>query len=170
MVNWFEAVAFCRWLSQKLGYPVRLPDEVEWEKAARGPEGLYYPWANEYTTGNANIDETWSSFRVGPYNIGQTTAVGIYPQGASRYPEPVLDMAGNVWEWTRSAWDSDEDERSVQAARVVRGGSWFSGLQLARAASRGSNAPLSRVDSIGFRVVSPAPIRPLNSDALDSVL
>ena len=87
MVNWYEAVAFCRWLSHLLGYEVRLPTEQEWEKAARGTDGRDCPWGNGYRSGYANIYEMWGD--AGEYHLEQTTAVGIYPQGASPYE--VLD-------------------------------------------------------------------------------
>jgi len=102
-VSWYEAVAYTRWLTVKLhgqgllpeGVTVRLPTEEEWGKAARGTDVREFPWGEEYLSGRANIDEHWGN--VGVFNIGQTTAVGIYPQGVSPYG--VLDMAGNVWEW-----------------------------------------------------------------------
>src|SRR5215475_11117084 len=88
-------MAFCRWLSYKIGCEIRLPTEQEWEKAARGPEGFVYPWGNKYVSGNANIDETWS--KAGPYSLKQTSPVGMYPQSMSPYG--ALEMSGNVWEW-----------------------------------------------------------------------
>lgn len=66
---WYEAVAFTRWLAAFFGVSegsVRLPTEVEWEKAARGPEDLVYPWGNEYQSGFANIDET--EHKDGPFS------------------------------------------------------------------------------------------------------
>ncbi len=76
-VNWYEAVAFCRWLTHKLGYEVRLPTEVEWERAARGMEGRTYPWGPKYQSGYANIDDRYDN--AGSYYLEQTSPVGIYP-------------------------------------------------------------------------------------------
>jgi hypothetical protein len=86
-VSWWDAVAFCRWLSAKLGYAVRLPTEQEWEKAARGTDGREYPYEGEFDAAKGNTHET---------GIRQTSAVGIFPDGASPYG--VLDMSGNVEE------------------------------------------------------------------------
>ncbi|MBL8293215.1 MAG: SUMF1/EgtB/PvdO family nonheme iron enzyme, partial [Bryobacterales bacterium] len=80
MVSWWEAMAFCGWLSDKLGFEVRLPTEWEWERAARGADGRVYPWGDQNPEGRANIF----------LNIGRTSAVGIYPQGASA--EGVMDL------------------------------------------------------------------------------
>lgn len=97
-VDWYEAVALTRWLTARLGLAegsVRLPTEVEWEKAARGPKRLVYPWGDEYRSGFANIDETLRN--EGPWNLEQTTAVGMYPHGRSA--SGVEDLSGTVWEW-----------------------------------------------------------------------
>jgi len=130
-VNWYDALAFCRWLSERAGIPVTLPSEAEWEKAARGTDGRVYPWGDEPP------DEKRCNFDHHP---GGTTPVGRYsPQGDSPYG--CADMAGNVWEWTRSLWGKDmqkpdfgypyspEDGRedlkaSADIRRVLRGGSW----------------------------------------------
>ncbi|MBM4431855.1 MAG: NACHT domain-containing protein, partial [Chloroflexi bacterium] len=103
-VTWYEALAYCRWLDERLraagalawappDYFVRLPSEAEWEKAARGTQGLRWPWGNTWKKDRANIDET---------GLGQTSAVGLFPGGASPYG--LLDMVGNVWQWTLSRW------------------------------------------------------------------
>ncbi len=76
-VSWYEAVAFCRWLSDKLGYMVRLPTEAEWEKAARGTDGRQYPWGNQPETADrGNMKDT---------GIEATCPVGIFPDGVSPY-------------------------------------------------------------------------------------
>ncbi|MGH2542888.1 MAG: formylglycine-generating enzyme family protein, partial [Ardenticatenaceae bacterium] len=158
-VNWYEAMAFCRWLSERLGYGVRLPEEEEWERAARGEAGRPYPWDDddEYVSGYANINETWDNNKAGPYYLGQTSAVGLYPQGAT--PEGICDLAGNVWEWTQTAWGSEERGGPVGAARVLRGGSWRDAHGDARAAARPWRSPRSRLNNIGFRVVRSSPPR-----------
>jgi formylglycine-generating enzyme required for sulfatase activity len=151
-VSWCEAVAFCRWLSDRLGFEVRLPTEVEWEKAARGTGGREYPWGDGYRPGFANINETWGN--AGPTNLERTTAVGLYPQGASPYG--VLDMAGNVWEWCLNEYDHPERTgMKGDALRALRGGSWRDHRYYCRAAFRYGYTPDSRDGHGGFRVVRP---------------
>jgi hypothetical protein len=114
-VSWYDAVAFCRWLSVHLGYEVRLPTKWEWQQAATGGHPTYaYPWGEEWQPAYAS---TWES------HLGQTTAVGMYPQGAS--PVGAIDMSGNVWEWCLNEYErSQRVGVSGTALRVVRGGSW----------------------------------------------
>lgn len=163
-VSWFEAVAFCRWLSMQRGYEVRLPTEWEWEKAAQGTDGREYPWGDGYRSGLANIDETWGG--VGPHNLKQTSAVGLYRQGAS--PCGVLDLAGNVWEWCLNEYGTPKNVQFTgRAARVVRGGSWYHDPASARSAARDfSYAPDYRYDRFGFRVLCSVPIETLTAATL----
>jgi formylglycine-generating enzyme required for sulfatase activity len=122
-VDWYEAVAFSRWLSKQLGYEVRLPNELEWERAARGRDGWQYPWGNAYESGRANIDETWGNDRVGEWNLGQTTAVGVYRHGASS--EGVLDLSGNVWEWCLNQYEHPEQIQADTSGQVARAARWL---------------------------------------------
>ncbi|MGD8842823.1 MAG: SUMF1/EgtB/PvdO family nonheme iron enzyme, partial [Gammaproteobacteria bacterium] len=132
-VDWFEATAFKRWLSARLGYDVRLPYEHEWEKAARGEKGLVYPWGEDYRSGCANVDE--SSLEDGAY-LEQTTAVGLYPRDNSPYE--ARDMAGNIVEWCNEVAPGRDGVISIGAppSPVLRGGSWYYLPRLARAALR----------------------------------
>ncbi|MGE0130264.1 MAG: SUMF1/EgtB/PvdO family nonheme iron enzyme [Blastocatellales bacterium] len=157
MVNWYQAMAFCRWLSWRRGggydlkkvdeWAVRLPTEFEWEKAARGVDGRIYPYKGDYDTAKGNTDDV----------IGQTSAVGIFPNGASPYG--VMDMSGNVWEWCLSNYDKpalDARKENVRTkdTRVLRGGAWFYDLIDARAVSRFNYfTPFDRNYLIGFRLV-----------------
>jgi formylglycine-generating enzyme required for sulfatase activity len=151
-VSWYDAVAFCRWLSAKLGYEVTLPTEQQWERAARFTDSREYPWGNGYKEGFANINET--STNVGKHDLGMTSAVGIYPQGAS--PDGVLDLSGNVWEWCLNEVEHpSKTQFEGDATRGLRGGSWNDSHDNARAAFRLRNNPNLRDYIFGFRVVRP---------------
>jgi formylglycine-generating enzyme required for sulfatase activity len=162
-VSWYEAMAYARWLDARLrergllpdGWTVRLPTEEEWEKAAGGGDRREFPWGNCWQAGRANINETWD--RAGPNDLGRTSAVGLYPAGAS--PRGALDMAGNVWEWCLN--ESDNPERLASngnAWREVRGGSWDDDRDLARCAHRVWSRPDGRGSDVGFRVVCGSPL------------
>jgi formylglycine-generating enzyme required for sulfatase activity len=131
LVSWHDAVAYCNWLAEVTGKPYHLPSEAEWEKGGRGSDGRIYPWGNQWDAKRCNSEEG---------SKGGTTPVGAYPHGAS--PHGLLDMAGNVWEWTRSLWgedwqkpsfkypyDPDDGREDLNApasvCRVLRGGSWY---------------------------------------------
>ena len=143
-MSWYQAVAFCRWLSAQLGDTVSLPTEQQWEKSARGTDGRIYPYGNEFDAAKGNTRET---------GIGQTSAVGLFPDGASPYG--VLGLSGNVWEWCLNQYE-DSSQTAVDASgksRVVRGGSWFYYRDFARAVSRSRYSPDGRYSDQGFRVV-----------------
>jgi formylglycine-generating enzyme required for sulfatase activity len=149
-VSWFDATAFCRWLSARLGAEVRLPDEWEWQWAAQSARPEYaYPWGPEWRDGLANTYES---------GIGRTTAVGMHPGGRSL--QGVYDLAGNVWEWCRNQYENPGDtDPGGDGSRVLRGGSWNDGRDSARAGNRDDYHPDGRVDDLGFRVVCSSPIR-----------
>jgi len=158
-VTWYAAMAYCKWLSATVGYEVRLPTEEEWEKAARGEAGRLYPWGNTFINGYANLNETYND---GIHFLDRTSAVGIYPP-ESASPYAVMDMAGNVWEWTLSAFESSDKAQEGKAGhplhhisrRVLRGGSWLDGAQRVRGASRLDESPADWSRFIGLRVVRP---------------
>jgi len=158
-VSWYEAAAFCGWLSARLGYEVRLPSEYEWEKAARGTDGRVYPWGDAYQAGHANVDE--KSSKAGPTYLGQTVAVGLYPQGASPYG--AQEMAGNLWEWCLNEYENeyehpDRAETSGQGLRALRGGSWGGNPEVARVFVRLRYVPVYRRDFVGFRLCCSSPM------------
>lgn len=159
-VDWYEAVAFCRWFSAMIGLArdmIRLPNEQEWEKAARGEQDMVYPWGNQYRPGIANINEKYNE--TGPWYLEQTTAVGLYPQGCSPYG--VTDLSGNVWEWCLNKYKNHQVSTPVTSGtqRVLRGGSWFDDADSARSVYRDSLFPQDRYHNRGFRVLSSVPIR-----------
>ena len=165
-VSWYEAVAFCRWLSAALNQDIRLPTEQQWERAASGTEGAEYPWGKGYAAGNANCDEVTFDKLPGGVKVGRTTAVGILPLTSA---EGVFDLAGNVWEWCLNEHEKpDKVATAGDASRVLRGGSWFDGTQYLRAARRSGYPPDVRYDYIGFRVCRVAPIEKLVAGALDA--
>jgi formylglycine-generating enzyme required for sulfatase activity len=144
-LNWYEAMAFCRWLSDRLGYEIRLPTEWEWEKAARGTDGREFPWGEDFKEGFANIDQ------ISSYAVAQTMAVGLYPHAASPYG--VEDLSGNVWEWCLNEYDVP---RRIEAGgdkdQVLRGGSWMDKWWDGRAYRSLRTGPINPIRSIGFRV------------------
>jgi hypothetical protein len=147
-VSWYDAVAFCRWLSARLGYEIRLPTEWEWQQAATGGNiANRYPWGADWHEAYANTYES---------GLSRTTAVGLYPQGMS--PVGTLDMSGNVWKWCLNEYEHpDRTDLSSAAPRVVRGGSWLRYRDYARAASRAHFDPRLRLDNLGLRVVRASP-------------
>jgi formylglycine-generating enzyme required for sulfatase activity len=144
--SWYDAMAFCRWLSANLGQDVRLPTELQWEKAARGTDGRPYPYGNEYDADKGN---TYSS------NVMQTSTVGAFPGGAS--PCGAQDMSGNVWEWSLDEFNSGSTaSHGTSYRRVVRGGAWDAHRSYARAAARTDFSPDDRREYVGFRLVATA--------------
>ncbi|MCA8950632.1 MAG: SUMF1/EgtB/PvdO family nonheme iron enzyme [Planctomycetes bacterium] len=133
-VSWHDAVAFCRWLSLRLGGEVRLPSEAEWQQAATGGDAAReYPWG-EWRDGCCNSEES---------ELERTTAVGLFPAGVTSHG--VHEMAGNVWEWC-----SDEHEWGG-GFRVVRGGFWISPARGCRSAFRDWWRAGYRLGGVGFR-------------------
>jgi formylglycine-generating enzyme required for sulfatase activity len=152
-VSWYEAMAFCAWLSARRGEAITLPTEEQWEKAARGMAGGAYPYpCDGYRSGYANIDELMDR-----HTFGRTTPVGIYPQGAS--PDGVLDLVGNVWEWCLNEYRRPAQiGKGGKESRVLRGGSWNHSLGNARASGRDKLRPYFRLVNVGIRVLVPHPL------------
>lgn len=163
-VNWYEAIAFCRWLSERLQVNVMLPTEEEWERAARHTDGRIYPWGN-------SDDDIAHRCNMKATGLGHTSPVGVFRSGNAECG--AADMAGNVWEWTRSLWATaygkpeinypcvSKDGPEIMAApsnvtRVLRGGAWNYHSESARCACRVNYVPDSRQRHFGFRLtISP---------------
>lgn len=144
-LRWTEALDFCQLRD------ARLPNEREWEYAARGPDSLIYPWGNDWQPDNL----------VSPDNSNaQTANVGSRPAGVSWVD--ALDMAGNVWEWTSTLYDKfvypyvTDDQRNnladITSKRVIRGASWYEASDYyARASNRGQLGANIQDFNIGVR-------------------
>ncbi len=135
-VNLESAEAYARWLSAKTGRVLRLPEEEEWEKAARGVDGRAFPWGRAF-------DATFAHMRRSRPGAPKPARVGEYPVDRSIWG--CLDMAGGVREWTRSPYDHEQV--------VVRGGSWQDDLDELRCAGRRGLVPTARSSEVGFRLV-----------------
>ncbi len=169
-VSWYEADAFCRWLTQNRddGHEYRLPSEFEWQAAAAGEEKRKYPWGKEINPDKCNYHET---------EIGRISPVGIFEEGKTLEKEGVYDLAGNVWEWTQTDYHNGKNhddfifdkklqellkkdsideyikelENKKRELPVLRGGSFFYFSNICRCASRNDYLPNVRDFFIGFR-------------------
>ena len=149
-VSWFDAVAYCEWLSAETGEVCRLPTEAEWERAARGGvDGHLFPWGDESPQSRPRYGELWQN---GPEPVGQSepNAYGLY------------EMCENVHEWCSDWFAPDyyaiSPERNPQGAekgerRSSRGGSWRHHIKISRCSTRSSIPPEFQYADYGFRVV-----------------
>jgi formylglycine-generating enzyme required for sulfatase activity len=149
-VSWYEAMAYCCWLTEVTGTRYRLPTEAEWEKAARGTDGRLYPWGDAFDSARCNTRATGLK-RTEP--VGKRSPGGESPCGCA-------EMAGNASEWTLSQYrpypNDGSDGRNAEdgeAERVIRGGSWYKPVLRARVVSRGMNDPFFADNDVGFRIV-----------------
>lgn len=154
-VSWFEAQAFCSWLSLKTGQVYRLPTEAEWERAARGLEQRRYAWGDALDGSLANYENSGDSFEPG------LTPADFFPGNVT--PEGVSGMIGNIWEWCQdwyggSAYYTASEKNNPQGpdegtSRIIRGGGWVDSAYYQRAANRNSSFPENRNPIQGFRCV-----------------
>ncbi len=153
-LTWYEALAYCRWLSYVASHPFELPTEAQWEKAARGVDGRKWAVGNNWLPSVADIKEG-STARLDPKNCG---IIG------SESPFGCQDMVGQVWNWTLSVdlplsyHDSKQAENldDLDAPRIIRGGSWMHGPAKALTYHRESQMPIPEDYryEIGFRVAT----------------
>ena len=155
-ISYEDAVAFAEWRSKRDDVTYRLPTEEEWEYAARnGDKDNLYPWGNSWDSGRAAIQES---------GVGAPQAVGTYPQGMNSWG--VLDLVGNVWEWTSSKaslYGGDPDKRLAQQKDwiVIRGGCYASSIKGSFPPGPVSStirtwvAPNFKNPFLGFRLVKP---------------
>ncbi len=154
-LSWYEAQAYCNWLSAKTGQSYRLPAEREWEKAARGNNGRVFPWGNRWIENACNWLPDADHDRLPDNSVDgfdRTAHVSAFKNGISPYG--CYNMSGNVVEWCSDRWSNKQD------VRVYRGGCFLSGeLRLLRCAWRGgAPAHIGHVywGIIGFRVAMDA--------------
>ncbi len=132
-ITWFEARAYCTWLSEISGVPYRLPTEPEWESSARGTDERVYAWGDDWSPEKANSIEG---------RVLRPSPVGAYAAAGGVGPFKAEDQSGNVWEWTTSLYmpypyqpEKAEDPEAT-SERVVRGGAWDAVRDNVRCAAR----------------------------------
>jgi formylglycine-generating enzyme required for sulfatase activity len=144
-ISYEDALTYAAWLDRSRRIPgARLCDDYEWERAARGADGRTFPTGESLAADDADIDVTYGRQPVayGP------DEVGAHPR--SRSPVGADDMAGNVWEWTRSVETPD--------APIARGGGWYNEALSARTTNREPGEPTQRHVWIGLRICAPSPL------------
>ncbi len=160
-VKYFDAVAYCAWLSRQTGHRYRLPTEAEWDYAARAGTQTRYWWGDELQLDKANCYNCSSS---GEESL-RTTPVGSFPAN----PWGLHDTVGNVWEWTASLWTQNYTGEELHSATpeqvkilpnyleqrqlALRGGAWNLLARFNRSSSRYYGVAQSHNNNLGFRVL-----------------
>jgi len=163
-VSWFEASAYCAWVSSETGQRYRLPTEAEWEKAARGDDQRRFSWGAAIDGSYANYEFSDDPFEPGITPVGyfDGTEHDGFQTSANVSPYGAHGMIGNVWEWASDWFDgayySDSPATNPIGpesgiSRVLRGGGWVDSHYYHRAANRNSSFPENRNPIQGFRCV-----------------
>ena len=146
MVDFWSAQAYAEWLAARTGQAWHLPTEIQWEKAARGVDGRFFPFGDHF-------ESTWCRTEGEKAGDLLPDVVGSYPIDVSPYG--VRGLAGNVRDWCLDLHDqsiSGDSPPDRNAPRVIRGGAYMSPEAFSRCASRYAARPHSRYSLIGFRL------------------
>ena len=173
-ICWYEARAYCRWLSAQTGMAFRLPTEVQFEAAAGGLAGRRFPWGEEESPSISNTYEA---------GLRRPSPIGVFVE--SDTPEAVTDLAGNVHTWTSSLFgeiegeephqrtfaypydpmDGREDETApLTELRVLRGGAWRQDRVVGRTVHREGIGPAAAPTFVGLRLMCENEFVPIGSD------
>lgn len=159
-ICWFEALAYCHWLSEQTGVNFSLPTEVEWCLVAQNFKQQAYPWGKKFDASKANTDEA---------HIRRTTPVGLYAQGATPSSEycslPVYDLSGNCWEWLYDLYQNYQLKNNTYETRnqyMTAGGAWDNVQTAAKSIFHSidhpyDRFPYDRYNRLGFRILCVAP-------------
>lgn len=157
-IDWHAAMEFAAWMRQRTGKAWRLPNELEWEKAARGVDRRPFPWGHQ-------PEPTWACILGSSSSAPRRERVDGFPIDESPYG--VRGLAGNVRDWCINTWRAagpalvgdvvsvDEASSDDPAPRTIRGGAWTSVIAFARAAGRFAAKPEDRFAVVGLRLVRP---------------
>ena len=180
-IDWYDAFAFARWKGKEL------PSEFQWEKAARGSDGLIWPWGDTFIGENVNWSGSWlekDPKTLEEWRLGITQFSDDYPKeplkeamNYEKVPNPygVVGMIGNHWEWTKSDLstkrvfhpifhDKQDKDLNRHSFAVLKGGSFFSVPGLMYPSFRGKDIPFCRHNEMGFRCVKSIPIHQIRKD------